>query len=129
MIYREKNVIDNKLSHRERHDGLRLHHRHLHGRFRGSLFVLISCVEAQIAQLYLRRPPDRAFTAEEIALSLGYRPHVIRQALHRLNVARKVLQPLHRPPHDSSRDRWGPPGASGWMANLYFLRHRPDPAP
>ncbi len=129
MIYREKHVIDNRLSRRGRHDGLRLHHRHLHARFRGPLSLLVSRVEAQIAHLYLTRPPDRPFTAEEIALSLGYRPHVIRQALHRLNLAGKVLQPLHQPPHDSSRDCWGSCGASGWMANLYFRRQRPDPAP
>ena len=61
------------------------------------------------------------FWAEEIAKHLKVRTHLVKQALHKLNLEGLVTRPEHRIPHDSSRDPWNGGGHTAWMGDVYYL--------
>jgi transcription initiation factor IIE alpha subunit len=57
-------------------------------------------------------------TAEKIAKEMQVKVHLVRQALHKLNLEGLVGKKQNRPPHDSTRDRWGG-WDSSWRASTY----------
>ena len=100
----------------------------LRRRLPGTPDALLFAVCAQLQTIYRTRPPQIPFSAEELAVSLGLAPHVVRQALHRLDLLGVVSQAERCFAHDTSRNRMFPGRDSGWGANVYYLRRPPASA-
>lgn len=60
---------------------------------------------------------QRFFSAESIAKYFSIQKHMVVNALRVMNQRGLVSQKYNRPPHDSTRDRWG--GDSSWMPSQY----------
>ena len=66
---------------------------------------------------------DSYFRKERIAVKLSLKEHEVAQALHKLNLEGIVAQPIHKPPHDSTRDKYGC-GDSAWQGDAYRLMRK-----
>jgi hypothetical protein len=64
---------------------------------------------------------DARITAEEVAEYLRVKTHLVKHALHKLNLEGVVSKPSHLAPHDSSRDPWGGGYDSSWQASIYRI--------
>ena len=72
----------------------------------------------QTKEFIINLENDR-FSAEEVAKELRVKVHLVRQALHKLNLEGIVSQKSNNPPHDSTRDPWGYGSDSSWIASIY----------
>ena len=65
------------------------------------------------------------FRKEKVSVDLQLKEHEVEKILQMLNVEGLVSQPIHKAPHDSTRDKWTWGGGdSSWQGDLYYLTEK-----